>query len=134
VTLCVTTLSRQNERTGQVSYKFSFVQRFFTSPHEAPLHNIAYCSDLGEAVDDIYVSPKAPGGRPRFAHNSYSAGYSAVKDPRIHGNVGSKLEVDIPPDRHELFLLSEGEKKITFEPETREFTVSCTEVPVTVAY
>ena len=86
------------------------------------------------AVDDIYASPKAPSGRPRFAHNSYSAGYSAVKDPRIHGNVGTKLEIDIPPDRHELFLLSEGEKKITFEPETRESTITSAEASATVAY
>ncbi|KAK4546129.1 hypothetical protein LTR36_002266 [Oleoguttula mirabilis] len=70
---------------------------------------------------DIYESPspKGKGGRMPYAHSSYSAGYAANKDPRVNGNVGSKMVVDGVPDRHELFLLADGEKKITFEPETR---------------
>ncbi|KAK5134281.1 hypothetical protein LTR08_006710 [Meristemomyces frigidus] len=59
-----------------------------------------------------------PGLNP-YAHVSNCSGYSANKDPRVNGTVGSKMEIDIAPDRHELFLLGEGEKKITFEPETR---------------
>lgn len=60
------------------------------------------------------------GGMLRPGHYAHSAGYSGASDPRIHGNVGTKIDIDIPPDRHELFLLAEGEKKITFEPETRK--------------
>ena len=60
-----------------------------------------------------------PGLAP-YAYGANACGYAANKDPRISGTVGSKMETDSFPDRHELFLLGEGEKKITFEPETRE--------------
>lgn len=64
------------------------------------------------------------GGKGPVGHYSNLAGYSANKDPRINGNVGTKIDVadDQPLDRHELFLLEEGEKKVEFEPETREHT------------
>ena len=62
-------------------------------------------------------------GRLPVGNWSHSSGYSCVKDPRIHGNAGTKVQVqhDLPPDRHELFLLDEGEKKVEHEPETRMF-------------
>ncbi|KAK3621214.1 DNA-directed RNA polymerase II core subunit [Elasticomyces elasticus] len=65
------------------------------------------------------AEPKKLGGRLPAYNGSYSSGYSGVLDPRIGGAVGSKLEVDTQPDRYELFLLGEGEKKVTLEVETR---------------
>lgn len=64
------------------------------------------------------------GGRLPFAVGSYGARYAANQDPRVHGNLGPKLEAEHEPDRHELFLLQEDEKKITFEPETRKANLS----------
>jgi hypothetical protein len=62
------------------------------------------------------------GGKEPYGLSSNKAGYSFNKDPRIHGNVGTKIDVtaDLPPPRHELFLLDDDEKKVEFEPETRE--------------
>ena len=60
------------------------------------------------------------GGKLPFGHWSNASGYSCVKDPRVHGNVGSKVTADLPADRHELFLLDDGEKKIEHEAETRK--------------
>ncbi|KAK0929675.1 DNA-directed RNA polymerase II core subunit, partial [Friedmanniomyces endolithicus] len=61
---------------------------------------------------------KKTGGRlPAFNYN-YGCGYAANRDPRISGNVETKIEIDTAPDRYELFLLGEGEKKITLEVET----------------
>ena len=68
---------------------------------------------------DICSSRKT-GGRQPFGTWSNSAGYSCVTDPRINGNVGTKIDIDVPPDRHELFLLEDGEKKVEYEPETRK--------------
>ncbi|KAK0344869.1 DNA-directed RNA polymerase II core subunit [Friedmanniomyces endolithicus] len=63
--------------------------------------------------------PKKLSGRLPAHSYHHSCGYSGVLDPRIGGNVGSKLMVDTAPDRYELFLLGEGEKKVTLEVETR---------------
>lgn len=62
------------------------------------------------------------GGHLPVGHQAFSAGYSLVTDPRVNGNVGSEIDVsaDLPPDRYELFLLGDGEKKVEYEPETRE--------------
>jgi hypothetical protein len=62
------------------------------------------------------------GGKEPYGLSSHKAGYPSCKDPRIHGNVGTKIDVtaDLPPPRHELFLLDDDEKKVEFEPETRE--------------
>ena len=65
-------------------------------------------------------TPKKGGHLPT-AHQSYKASYSLVLDPRVNGNVGSKCNADLPPDRYELFLLGDGEKKVEYEPETREW-------------
>ena len=52
-------------------------------------------------------------------------GYNFNSDPRIvQGGVGSKIEIDPGPDRYELFLLGDGEKKVEYEPETREYPPS----------
>lgn len=63
------------------------------------------------------------GGKEPFGYSANLSRYSMNRDPRIHGNVGTRIDVmaDLPPDRHELFLLEDGEKKVEFEPETREF-------------
>ena len=62
------------------------------------------------------------GGLLPNAHGSNACGYAVNKDPRERLTaVGSKMETDVAPTRHELFLLGEGEKKITFEPETRMY-------------
>lgn len=57
---------------------------------------------------------------------SNAVGYSCNKDPRISGNVMTKVDVtdDLPPERHELFLLDDGEKKVEYEVETRMFKPS----------
>jgi hypothetical protein len=62
------------------------------------------------------------GGKEPHGSWSNKSGYSCNKDPRIHGNVGTKIDVtaDLPPPRHELFLLDDDEKKVEFEPETRK--------------
>lgn len=67
-------------------------------------------------------TPTKVGGREPLGHQNYRAGYSCVNDPRIHGNVSTKVDatVDVPPDRSELYLLDDGEKKVEIEPETRE--------------
>ncbi|KAK3701080.1 DNA-directed RNA polymerase II core subunit [Vermiconidia calcicola] len=73
------------------------------------------------AQDSNGDTPIKLGGRLPVGNYSNSSGYSCVKDPRIHGNTGTKVDVviDQPPDRHELFLLDDGEKKVEYEPETR---------------
>lgn len=44
-------------------------------------------------------------------------------DARIHGSTYSRVRSEIDmPDRHELFLLGEGEKKVEMETITREYT------------
>ena len=70
----------------------------------------------------LNVTPKK-GGQLPVGLWSNASGYSCNKDPRINGNVGTKVDVtdDLPPERHELFLLSDGEKKVEYEPETRTF-------------
>ena len=67
-------------------------------------------------------------GRAPIGTWSYSAGYSPVTDPRIHGNTGTTIDVlaDAPPLRHELFLLPEGECKVVETPETRTSNLSPT--------
>lgn len=62
------------------------------------------------------------GGKEPYGYSANVSGYSMNKDPRINGNVGTKIDVlaDQPPDRHELFLLEDGEKKVELEPETRK--------------
>ena len=71
-------------------------------------------------ADKKLPSPKKGGGL-ALGHWSHVVGYSYVGDPRVHGNIGTKVDVtaDIPPDRYELFLLGDGEKKVEYDPETR---------------
>jgi hypothetical protein len=60
-------------------------------------------------------------GLPPPGHNSYASRYAGNKDPRVKGNVGGhEHKVDEPPDRHELYLLGDSEKKVTFEVESRK--------------
>lgn len=62
---------------------------------------------------------KRPANIQRF--NSYAARHSTVMDPRIGGSTWTnvKPEIDLV-DRHELFLLGDGEKKVEMETVTRE--------------
>ena len=61
------------------------------------------------------------GSQAPFGHHSYANRHSISHDPTIHGAVGSKMDkYDSQLDRHELFLLEDGEKKVEFEPETRK--------------
>lgn len=55
----------------------------------------------------------------RVSH--YASRYSGVTDPRIRGSTWTnvKPEIDIP-DRHELFLLADGERKVEMETVTRK--------------
>ncbi|KAK3677624.1 DNA-directed RNA polymerase II core subunit [Recurvomyces mirabilis] len=69
---------------------------------------------------DMPRQAKKRSGELPFGHASYHAGYSTVKDPRTGPNIGPQnLDIDTVPDRYELYLLGEGEKKVTFEQETR---------------
>ncbi len=54
---------------------------------------------------------------------SHAFRHFPTQDPRIHGNTGAQIDPteDSPPERHELFLLGDGEKKVEYEPETRTF-------------
>lgn len=66
-------------------------------------------------------TPSKSGGRRPPNSDAYGIRSSTSLDPRIHGAIGpTSLEAEPSPFRHELFLLQEGEKKITFEPETRK--------------
>lgn len=66
------------------------------------------------------AASKRGGQRPPHT-DAYGARVSTSLDPRVHGAIGpTSLEAEPSPFRHELFLLQEGEKKITFEPETRK--------------
>ena len=76
--------------------------------------------NMGRKQDSEESSPRKPSGRLPAGQWSYGARYSCVLDPRINGNVGTKIDIDIPPDRHELFLLDDGEKKVEYDPETRK--------------
>ena len=70
-------------------------------------------------------TPKKSGGRLPFGHYSFSAGYAANKDPRTGGNNGDGINTAIDiPDRNELFLLAENERKVELETETRKSPVS----------
>ncbi|KAK5107827.1 hypothetical protein LTR62_000641 [Meristemomyces frigidus] len=77
-------------------------------------------------ADDDYIftegrvvrASKTNGGQLPACHASYHAGYSANQDPRVGRNIGG-LSVDPDPDRYETFLLEAGEKKVTFENESR---------------
>lgn len=56
-------------------------------------------------------------------HAQYGVRTSAVTDGRIAGSTWTKVkphDFDIP-DRHELFLLADGEKKVEMETVTREY-------------
>ncbi|RMY04831.1 hypothetical protein D0868_06744 [Hortaea werneckii] len=65
-------------------------------------------------------TPTKPGGRLPPHIGAHAIRLSTALDPRVHGAIGpTSLEAEPSPFRHELFLLQEGEKKITFEPETR---------------
>jgi len=70
------------------------------------------------------VSRHARGGRLPTGQYSNSAGYSMNKDPRTGGRIGDGIQTEIDwQDRIELFLLGEGEKKVTFDSETRKPTI-----------
>ena len=71
------------------------------------------------------TTPKKSGGKLPFGHYSFSAGYAANKDPRTGGSNGNGINTAIDtPDRHELFLLGENEKKVELETETRKSSIS----------
>ena len=66
-------------------------------------------------------TPSKRGGCLPANCSAYGIRSSTSHDPRVHGAIGpTSLEAEPSPFRHELFLLQEGEKKITFEPETRK--------------
>ena len=73
---------------------------------------------LQESLEDVARKPS--GGKLPTGQYSHASGYACVLDPRIGGNVGTNIDIDMPPDRHELFLLDDGEKKVEYEPETRK--------------
>lgn len=53
----------------------------------------------------------------------YGSRYSSVTDPRVNGSTETKIKAEVDGlDRHELFLLAEGEKKIEYETVTRKDT------------
>jgi hypothetical protein len=54
--------------------------------------------------------------------SQYANRYASVLDPRMNGSTWTnvKPEIDIP-DRHELFLLADGERKVEMETVTRKF-------------
>lgn len=58
----------------------------------------------------------------RFMYNdSYKALTSAVLDARRTGSTWTNVKVEVDEiDRHELYLLGEGEKKVEVEPVTRK--------------
>lgn len=68
-------------------------------------------------------TPRKKTGLQPYSVWSNACGYSCVKDPRTHGNVGTKVDIlaDLADERHELFLLEDGEKKVEVDPETREY-------------
>jgi len=75
----------------------------------------------------VNVSPK-PQGRvkksvPERLHylGNYATRIPAVRDPRIKGSTETNVKTEVDTtDRHELFLLADGEKKVEMETVTRE--------------
>lgn len=97
--------------------------------------NIATHTDVRESPGSRSKGSPRPQRRsadfypPRPAHiqrmYQYADRYTGVKDPRIRGSTWTnvKAEIDIP-DRHELFLLADGERKVEMETVTRKSTLS----------
>lgn len=98
---------------------------------DIPIH-----TDVRESPGSRSNSKPRPQGRsgdfytPRPAHfqrnsSQYAIRLSSVLDPRISGSTETnvKPEIDVP-DRHELFLLGDGERKVEMETVTREHTSS----------
>ena len=56
-------------------------------------------------------------------HASYGTRVPIVRDARVSGPTETKVKAEIDVlDRHELFLLADGEKKIEYETVTRKHT------------
>lgn len=84
--------------------------------------------------DDAYIRKKPAG---RLPQNSWSnaVGYACNKDPRVNGNVGTKIDVNVDEIiRSELYKLDDGEQKVEVEPETREHIPSPPKPPTTAPY
>lgn len=61
-----------------------------------------------------------PGRHPIIGHGSFVKRLAPGVDPTIHGCTYTKVKVaDDLVERHELFLLDEGEQKVTENLETR---------------
>ena len=72
------------------------------------------------ASDTPRTSPPRPVRIQRMGQ--YAIRYSGALDPRISGSTWTNVKPEIDePDRHELFLLADGERKVEMETVTRKF-------------
>ena len=63
----------------------------------------------------------------------YATGYKGNTDPRLFGSTETNVKAEINiPDRHELFLLADGERKVEMETVTRESTFTFLSQPITM--
>ena len=123
-----------HERTGPVSF-FLFDLDVTNTPYNTtqkgttaqvatkrPHLRSAFRTRVDIMLGPVYPdTPIKRGGQPPPNTGAYAIRSSTSHDPRVHGAIGpTSLEAEPSPPRHELFLLQEGEKKITFEPETRK--------------
>lgn len=73
---------------------------------------------------------KVKGGLAPVGHDSYKCGYSGSLDPRNRQHVGPTIDLtDSQLERHELFLLEDGEKKVEEQPETRTLARPSLQLP-----
>lgn len=76
------------------------------------------------------IASRSKRGQPRHPvalhrMSQYMNGYSSVTDPRIYGSTWTNVKAEINiPDRHELFLLADGERKVEMETVTRKLILA----------
>ena len=74
------------------------------------------------ASDTPRVAPPRPATFQRMLQ--YALRTSSVLDPRIGGSTWTNVKPEIDElDRHELFLLADGERKVEMETVTRKSTL-----------
>lgn len=78
------------------------------------------------AIDTPRTSPPHPAKIQRIGpYASCYSGGSGVLNPRIRGSTWTNVKPEIDEvDRHELFLLADGERKVEMETVTRKLRLS----------
>lgn len=81
--------------------------------------NASFATSDGVTREHIEISPSLI--HPSRIADSYDRNVAGTHDSRRNGCTWTKVKVDEDhPDRHELFLLGDGEKKVEVEAVTRK--------------